>query len=72
MSVSDMALSQDGTMLAFVSPEENSALPMLYVQRIGSSSVTLLPGTEAQVIPSGRPTVPPLDSSRMASCRKWR
>ena len=44
MSVSHMALSQDGTMLAFVSPEENSALPMLYVQRIGSSSVTLLAG----------------------------
>jgi Tol biopolymer transport system component len=55
MSVSHMALSQDGTMLAFVSPEENSALPMLYVQRIGSSSVTLLPGTHGASYPFWSP-----------------
>ena len=36
MSISHMALSRDGSMLVFVSPEENSALPMLYVQRVGS------------------------------------
>ena len=55
MSVSHMALSQDGSMLAFVSPEENSALPMLYVQRIGSSSVTLLPGTQGASYPFWSP-----------------
>jgi serine/threonine protein kinase len=44
MSISHMALSRDGKMLVFVSPEENSALPMLFVQRVGSSNVTLLPG----------------------------
>ena len=55
MSVSHMALSQDGTMLAFVSPEQNSALPMLYVQRIGSSSVTLLQGTQGASYPFWSP-----------------
>ena len=42
-------------MLAFVSPEENSALPMLYVQRIGSSTVTLLPGTQGASYPFWSP-----------------
>lgn len=50
-----MALSRDGSMLAFVSPEENSALPMLYVQRVGSSSVTLLPGTQGASYPFWSP-----------------
>src|ERR1039457_7243298 len=44
MSISHMALSRDGSMLVFVAPEENSALPMLYVQRVGSASVMLLRG----------------------------
>ena len=35
MSISHMALSRDGSMLVFVSPEEKSALPMLFVQRVG-------------------------------------
>ena len=55
MSVSHMALSRDGSMLAFVSPEENSGLPMLYVQRIGSSSVTPLPGTQNASFPFWSP-----------------
>jgi eukaryotic-like serine/threonine-protein kinase len=55
MSISHMALSRDGSMLVFVSPEENSALPMLYVQRIGSSSVTLLPGTQGASYPFWSP-----------------
>ena len=42
-------------MLVFVSPEENSGLPMLYVQRIGSASVTLLPGTEGASYPFWSP-----------------
>jgi eukaryotic-like serine/threonine-protein kinase len=55
MSVSHMALSRDGTMLVFVSPEESTALPMLYVQRIGTSSVTLLPGTQGASYPFWSP-----------------
>jgi serine/threonine protein kinase len=55
MSISHMALSRDGSMLVFVSPEENSALPMLYVQRIGSSTVTLLPGTQNASYPFWSP-----------------
>ena len=53
--VSHMALSRDGTTLAFVSPEENSGIPMLYVQRIGSPIATLLPGTEGASYPFWSP-----------------
>ena len=49
--VSHMALSADGSMLAFVSPDENSGLPMVYVQRIGSPTATELPGTEGASYP---------------------
>jgi len=49
--VSHMALSQDGATLAFVSPEEDSGLPMIYVQRVGSPNATLLPGTEGASYP---------------------
>jgi eukaryotic-like serine/threonine-protein kinase len=42
-------------MLVFVSPEENSAMPMLYVQRVGSSSMTLLPGTQGASYPFWSP-----------------
>ena len=55
MSVSHMALSRDGTMLAFVSPEESTGLPMIYVQRVGSPSVTLLPGTQNASFPFWSP-----------------
>ena len=55
MNISHMALSRDGSMLVFVSPEESSALPMLYVQRIGSASVTLLPGTQGASYPFWSP-----------------
>ncbi|MGD0510034.1 MAG: hypothetical protein ABSA27_19705, partial [Terriglobales bacterium] len=55
MSISHMALSRDGSMLVFVSPEENSSLPMLYVQRVGSPSVTLLPGTQGASFPFWSP-----------------
>ncbi|MDP9162456.1 MAG: protein kinase [Acidobacteriota bacterium] len=55
MSVSHMALSRDGAMLAFVSPEESTGLPMIYVQRIGSTSVTLLPGTQNASFPFWSP-----------------
>ena len=55
MSISHMALSRDGSMLAFVSPEESTGLPMLYVQRIGSSNVTLLAGTQGASYPFWSP-----------------
>ena len=55
MSISHMALSRDGSMLVFVSPEESSALPMLFVQRVGSSSVTPLPGTQGASYPFWSP-----------------
>jgi len=55
MSISHMALSRDGTMLAFVSPEESSALPMIFVQRVGSSEVTPLAGTQGASYPFWSP-----------------
>jgi Tol biopolymer transport system component len=55
MSISHMALSRDGSMLVFVSPEENSALPMLFVQHIGSPEVTPLPATRGASYPFWSP-----------------
>jgi Tol biopolymer transport system component len=48
---SHLALSADGRMLAFVSPAEASGLNMLSVQRVGSSRVAVLPGTEGASYP---------------------
>jgi len=53
--VSHLALSTDGSMLAFVSPEEQSGLPMVYVQRVGSPIATVLPGTEGASFPFWSP-----------------
>jgi serine/threonine protein kinase len=53
--VSHMALSADGSMLAFVSPEEKSGIPMLYLQRIGSPDARVLPGTEGASYPFWSP-----------------
>jgi Tol biopolymer transport system component len=55
MSVSHLAISRDGSMLAFVSPDEKTAAPMLYVQRIGSPNVTLMPGTQGATYPFWSP-----------------
>jgi eukaryotic-like serine/threonine-protein kinase len=55
MSVSHMALSRDGSTLAFVSPDDNSGLPVLYNQRIGSSNVTRLSGSEGASYPFWSP-----------------
>ncbi len=55
MSISHMALSLDGSMLAFVSPEDSTGLPVLYVQRVGSSNVTALPGTQGASFPFWSP-----------------
>jgi Tol biopolymer transport system component len=53
--VSHLALSGDGSMLAFVSPDEASGLPMVYVQRVGSPTATVLLGTEGASFPFWSP-----------------
>ncbi len=53
--VSHMALSADGSMLAFVSPDENSGQPVISVQRIGSPTVIQLSGTEGASFPFWSP-----------------
>ena len=53
--VSHLALSPDGVMLAFVSPDEQSSEPMLYVQRIGSAVANQLLGTEGASYPFWSP-----------------
>ena len=55
MSISHMALSRDGAMLVFVSPDEDSAIPMLFVQRVGSPNVTRLAGTQGASYPFWSP-----------------
>jgi len=53
--VSQMALSPDGTMLAFVSPDEKTSGPMLFVQRVGDSAAAELAGTEDASYPFWSP-----------------
>ncbi len=53
--VSHLALSHDGSTLAYVSTEESSGLPVLYVQRIGSPDSRALPGTEGASYPFWSP-----------------
>ena len=55
MSISHLALSSDGSMLVFVSPEEVSAMPMLYLHRVGTSNVTPLAGTQGASYPFWSP-----------------
>ncbi len=43
--VTHLALSRDGTMLAYVSPDETSGEGVIYVQRVGSPIVVHLDGT---------------------------
>jgi eukaryotic-like serine/threonine-protein kinase len=53
--ISHLALSADGRMLAFVSPDETSGVNMVSVQRIGSSAITLMAGTEGASYPFWSP-----------------
>ena len=53
--VSHLALSPDGSTLAYVSTEESSGLPVLYVQRVGSPDSRVLPGTEGASYPFWSP-----------------
>jgi eukaryotic-like serine/threonine-protein kinase len=52
---SHLAISADGRMLAFVSPNEATGANMLTVQRIGSSGAVVLPGTERASYPFWSP-----------------
>ncbi len=53
--VSHMALSPDGSMLVYVSPDEQSQVPVLLVQKIGSPEVRQLAGTEGASYPFWSP-----------------
>lgn len=53
--VSQLAISPDGAMLAFVSPDDTSGKPMLFVQPIGSDTPTPLPGTLGAAYPFWSP-----------------
>ena len=53
--VSQFALSADGQMLAFVSPDGKSGAPTLFVQRVGSPTPIELAGTEDASIPFWSP-----------------
>jgi eukaryotic-like serine/threonine-protein kinase len=53
--VSQFALSADGQMLAFVSPDEKSGAPALFVQRVGAPTAIELAGTEDANIPFWSP-----------------
>jgi len=53
--VTNLALSADGQMLAFVAREEASGENMVYFERIGSASATVLPGTEGASYPFWSP-----------------
>ena len=53
--ITHLAISADGSMLAFVSPDQNSGLPMLFVQRIGSTEVTEIQGSEGASYPFWAP-----------------
>lgn len=53
--VSHMALSTDGRMLAFISPDEKTGMPMLFVQPVGSPAARELPGTEGASYPFWSP-----------------
>ena len=52
--VNHLAISSDGKWLAFVSPGE-TGLPKVYVQRIGSTTVRVLSGTEGASYPFWSP-----------------
>jgi serine/threonine protein kinase len=52
---SHLAISPDGRMLAFVSPDRNSGANMIGVQHTGSLGISILPGTEGASYPFWSP-----------------
>jgi eukaryotic-like serine/threonine-protein kinase len=65
--MSHMALSADGRMLAFVSPDPVSGANKVSVQRIGSAAASVLPVPMAPAIRFGRPMTPTSDFLPMAN-----
>ncbi|HEV7551236.1 MAG TPA: protein kinase [Candidatus Angelobacter sp.] len=53
--ISHMALSANGRMLAFVSPDEKTAVPVLHVQHLGAPTPAVMPGTEGASYPFWSP-----------------
>jgi Tol biopolymer transport system component len=53
--ISHLALSRDGSMLAFVSPDETTGKNVLYVQAIGAEQPTALAGTDGATYPFWSP-----------------
>ena len=53
--MSHMALSADGRMLAFVSPDAATGANMVRVQRVGAPAISVLPGTEGASYPFWSP-----------------
>ncbi|HLY60290.1 MAG TPA: protein kinase [Terriglobia bacterium] len=53
--VSHLALSADGSMLAYVANDESSGENMLFVQKVGSPTQVELPGTEGAYYPFWSP-----------------
>jgi eukaryotic-like serine/threonine-protein kinase len=53
--VAYFSVSADGEMLAYVSPDENTGIGVLYVQRIGDTAATRLDGTEGATYPFWSP-----------------
>jgi eukaryotic-like serine/threonine-protein kinase len=53
--INNLAISADGKMLAFVSPDDKTGVPMLFVQRVGASTATELAQTEGASYPFWSP-----------------
>ena len=53
--VSQMSLSPDGQMLAFIAPNDSTGAPALFVQRVGDPTATELAGTESASYPFWSP-----------------
>ncbi len=53
--ISHMALSANGKMLAFISPDERTAVPILHIQRVGAATPAVVPGTEGASYPFWSP-----------------
>ncbi len=53
--VNNLTLSADGRMLAFVSPDDKTGVPMLFVQRVGTPEAAELAGTEGASYPFWSP-----------------
>ena len=53
--VYSMALSRDGSLLAFVSPDAETGASMIFVQRVGGGEARELPGTEGASYPAWSP-----------------